>query len=290
MKFIATFALLIGLFSAHLATAQSFDVQVHGEGQPMLLIPGLASHGSVWDATVERYKSQYQCHVVTLPGFAGQQPLDEMPEYFLGQIRDEILAYLDSQRLENVTVVGHSLGGFMALSLASTAPERFQQLIVVDGLPWLPAVSMPAATEESIQPVAENMRRMMSQPRTEGFEAQQRIMMASMVTDPEDIETSVQWSVDSDPHTVAQAMYELYTHDLRDDLSVIESPTLVLGAWVAYKDYGATHASVKAAYSAQFAQLEGAEVVLTDKGKHFIMWDDEEFFFQHLDRVLLASN
>ncbi|HAP61887.1 MAG TPA: alpha/beta hydrolase [Cytophagales bacterium] len=192
--------------------------------------------------------------------------------------------------MKNVTVVGHSLGGYMALSLASTEPERFGQLIVVDGLPWLPAVQMPGATEESIKPIAENMRNMMNQPRSETFEAQQRIMMTSMVTAEEDIETSVQWSVDSDPATVAQAMYELWTHDLRDDIAVIKAPTLVLGAWIAYKDYGATHQSVKSAYSAQFTQLEGTELYLTDKGKHFIMWDDEEFFFEHLDRVLVAAH
>ncbi|HAA12345.1 MAG TPA: alpha/beta hydrolase [Cytophagales bacterium] len=256
----------------------------------MLLIPGLASHGSVWDATVARYQSEYECHVVTLPGFAGQPALEELPGEFLEGIRDELLAYLHAKKLKNVTVVGHSLGGYMALSLASTEPERFGQLIVVDGLPWLPAVQMPGATEESIKPIAENMRNMMNQPRSETFEAQQRIMMTSMVTAEEDIETSVQWSVDSDPATVAQAMYELWTHDLRDDIAVIKAPTLVLGAWIAYKDYGATHQSVKSAYSAQFTQLEGTELYLTDKGKHFIMWDDEEFFFEHLDRVLVAAH
>ena len=53
-----------------------FAVTVTGSGRPMVLIPGLACGGSVWDATVAHYKASYECHVVTLAGFAGQPAIE----------------------------------------------------------------------------------------------------------------------------------------------------------------------------------------------------------------------
>src|ERR1035441_2564425 len=48
-----------------------FQVKVTGHGRPMILIPGLSSSGETWDTTVARYQDRFQCHVLTLAGFAG---------------------------------------------------------------------------------------------------------------------------------------------------------------------------------------------------------------------------
>ena len=41
----------------------------------MILIPGFLSSGAVWDDVVAHYSFRYTCHVLTLPGFAGQPPI-----------------------------------------------------------------------------------------------------------------------------------------------------------------------------------------------------------------------
>ncbi|WP_197070533.1 alpha/beta fold hydrolase [Hymenobacter sp. DG25B] len=56
------------------AAHPSFTVRVVGKGQPVLLIPGLTCPGAVWDETVARYQSRYQCHVISLAGFGGVAP------------------------------------------------------------------------------------------------------------------------------------------------------------------------------------------------------------------------
>ena len=55
--------------SAHAATP--FEVRVTGNGPDVLLIPGLASSGDVWDDTVKALAPHHRCHVFTLAGFAG---------------------------------------------------------------------------------------------------------------------------------------------------------------------------------------------------------------------------
>ena len=135
----------------------SFHVTVTGHGQPMLLIPGLMSDGSVWDGLVARYRDRYELHVLTLPGFAGVPPLAaDAP--FLVTVRDEIIHYVREHRLVRPVLVGHSLGGFLAFSIAATDPTAVGPIVSVDGVPFLSALTDPAATSTSTHAMAERMQ------------------------------------------------------------------------------------------------------------------------------------
>ena len=74
-------ALVIIAFCALTSAAEahnpppSFAVRIEGRGPAMILIPGFLSSGAVWDDVVAHYSSRYTCHVLTLPGFAGQPPI-----------------------------------------------------------------------------------------------------------------------------------------------------------------------------------------------------------------------
>src|ERR1700733_4649813 len=112
---------------------KSFTVDVHGEGRPIILIPGLGCPGSVWDDTVA-HLTGYQTHVLTLAGFAGQ-PRIHKP--LSATVRRELVRYIRSRRLRAPIVVGHSLGGFIAYWLAASEPELIGGVIVVDAGPAL---------------------------------------------------------------------------------------------------------------------------------------------------------
>src|SRR5205807_9710413 len=110
------FALAGGLFAAD----APFQVKVTGHGQPMILIPGLACPGEVWDSTVAHFKDRYEMHVLSLAGFAG---VPRVPGPFLEKVREGIADYVRKNKLQKPVVVGHSLGGFVALDLAAHHPE-----------------------------------------------------------------------------------------------------------------------------------------------------------------------
>src|SRR5450759_1813503 len=80
------------------APAPSFHVDVTGKGKPMILIPGFASSGKTWDTTVARYKDRYQCHVLTLAGFAGAP---RIPAPMLEHVREGIAAYIRKNKLDH---------------------------------------------------------------------------------------------------------------------------------------------------------------------------------------------
>lgn len=263
------------------AQAQSLKVKIVGNGQPILFIPGLACNGDVWNETVEVLKDQFECHVLTLPGFGGNEAID-VSDGFLPKMKDRIVNYIVENNLENPILIGHSLGGFLALDISSSYPELVHKSVIVDGLPFLAAIQNPAATEETMKSVAKNMSSMYENMSSEQYASQQKMVLATMVTDSADLEMVYNWGKRSDKKTVSRAMYELYTTDLRDDVAQIIAPTLVLGAWIAYEQYGSTKEMTLSNYTRQYEQLKGVKIELSDRGKHFIMLDDFEFFIQQV--------
>jgi pimeloyl-ACP methyl ester carboxylesterase len=182
-------------------------------------------------------------------------------------------------------IVGHSLGGMLALWLAEKEPDLVGPLVIVDSLPFLAGVMDPKATAESVKAQAEQMRKIYSGPATEQTEKMGEMAVKAMVTSPADFEVIMGWSRKSDRVAMGNAIYEMMTTDLRGDLDKITSPALVLGTWIAYKQY-ATREEVEKNFRAQYATLTGYDFVLSDKARHFVMLDDPDGFFQAVDRFL----
>lgn len=270
------------------AGTPSFKVEVSGKGkQSMILIPGLTCPGEVWQETVAHYQKKYTCHVLTLPGFAGQTPIET--DSYLQTVRDEIIQYIKENKLKKPILTGHSLGGFLALWISVTEPGLIGANIIVDSLPFLGAVQDPNATSASVKPMAENMRKMMANSTPEQVKQSQKYFLPGMVNNKEKIELLSKWGVDSHAPTVAQAMYELQTTDLRDQLSASKTPTLILGAWIAYKDYGFKRETIQQTFDVQYEKLAGKTILLSDTGKHFIMYDDLTWMLTQMDSFLTKN-
>lgn len=286
---LAPLACLAAFGAAHAAPAadhQTFrdlQVDVVGSGRPVLMIPGLDSAGSIW-ADACAALQPVQCHLVQLPGFAGAPAIAST--HFLEDMRDRLLAYVEARHLGPVAVVGHSLGGELALMMAEKSPASVDRLVIVDSLPFLGAMRDPAATPASMQPVAAGMRAQMLAATPAQYEASLRQTASRMARDPADVARIVAWGNASDHATTAQAWYELWTTDLRTDLGAIRCPVLVLGSWAAYAPMGATQESTRAIFAAQYANLPGVQIHMSAAGYHFLMWDDRDWLAAELRGAL----
>lgn len=279
--FIAIAATLVCMASAQAATP-AFKADVTGSGAPVILIPGLASSGEVWDGTVKHLCGTRQCHVLTLAGFAGQ-PAIEGP--LLPQVEQQLSSYITEHRLGKPVIIGHSLGGFVALQFAAAHPDQAGKLVIVDALPALAATQVPSMTAEQLKQVGAATRERMEKQDDADYAAGQRRSALAMVTAPSDAERIIGWGQRSDRKAVTNAMVELLSTDLRDDIARIQSPTLVLGAWAAYKDY-APRAAIEQLYTGQYAKLPGAKVELADTARHFIMVDQPAWMYDRIDYFL----
>jgi len=266
----------------------AFDVTITGEGSDVLLIPGLGSPGEVWQPISEELGDSYRLHILSLPGFAGHAPVD-FGDSFIATMRKEIVTYLQQEQLKDPIIMGHSLGGFLALDIASRHSQLVSGIISVDGVPFLPAMQNPALTEKSAAEMAENMINQRTNSSPEELRQMQERIIKTMVTDPDDQQRAVTWSLESDEETFNQAIYDLYTTDLRDDISAIDVPVLTLGSWIAYKNYGLTKSVAKTMYEQQYKAVDDVSIRISDKGRHFLMWDDADFVVSSFCNFMRSS-
>lgn len=284
---VITFAFLTGLAFATPQDSKfdAFKVEVKGADKKgnILFIPGLGCPGKVWDATVQSFQSEYKCHVFTLAGFAGQPALKGAN---LAQIKDQVIAYIDHKKLKNVSLIGHSLGGFMSFWIASERPNLIKKVVSVDGLPFLGAMQNPYATSKSMRPMAQQMKENMLKPQSEDVAVKmQTRTLKTMITDQKHLDQVLQWNLKSDREAVAQAMYDMYTVDLRGKVSNIKAPTLVMGVWWG-KDFGSPLEAIRQTYLGQIKKIPNHQFLMHEKAKHFIMYDDPAWFQAQLKKFL----
>ncbi|REG88599.1 alpha/beta fold hydrolase [Algoriphagus antarcticus] len=282
-KSLILYFLLFGLVTYSFAQT-SFETKVSGSGPIIILIPGLASSGDVWQETVAELSKTNECHILTLPGFAGQ-PATDLSAGFLSEIKTEIAKYI--QQLDQpVSLIGHSLGGFLSLQLANEYPDLISKAVIVDSYPFYSAAINPTSTVEMMKPMAKQMKITIENLSAEDFEKQQMASMPIMTATESRIPELVEWSMKSDQGTVSQAIYELMTTDYRPNLKSLETPILVLGAWYSGKDYGMTAESVKDNFELQYQLAENVQIKMAPTAHHFIMWDNPEWFMTQIQNFV----
>lgn len=288
MKHTFHFALLLAAILAPAAVCQprSFSVSVSGSGLPMILIPGLESPAAVWDGVAAHYRSNYQVHALTLAGFAGQPAV---PELRLFTVRDDIIRYIRERHLDHPVIVGHSLGGFLALWIAAAAPDLACLIVSVDGVPFLPALFDPAAGVDRSRADAGQMRRMYASLDSAQMETMARMALTRMITAPNDVEMAAKWAASSDASFVGQAVYDLMTTDLRPEMGKLRAPLLLIAAGKAFGDTPGRLSEVQSAYEKQVEAAPDHHVVVAANALHFVMLDDRAFLLNAMDGFLSAK-
>jgi 3-oxoadipate enol-lactonase len=101
-------------------------VEEHGEGEPLLLIEGLAQSMWAWHEQVPVFAQRFRTIVFDTRG-TGRSPVPEEP-YGIPDLADDAAAILDGRAAH---VVGLSMGGYVALTLALARSELVRSLVLV---------------------------------------------------------------------------------------------------------------------------------------------------------------
>ena len=103
-----------------------------GQGEPLVVIHGGGSGAKGWLRSVAELCEHYRVYVPDLPGFGLSQPMDGnhgMPEFV--EFLDDFICNLE---LERVHLVGHSVGGGIALHYALKFPHKIGKLVLVSSM------------------------------------------------------------------------------------------------------------------------------------------------------------
>jgi pimeloyl-ACP methyl ester carboxylesterase len=103
-----------------------------GQGSPLVILHGLFGSGANWGAMAKRLAGSRRVVTVDLRNH-GESPHAESMTY--EEMADDLLALLDKTGVEKAALLGHSLGGKVAMGFALLHPERTEALIAVDIAP-----------------------------------------------------------------------------------------------------------------------------------------------------------
>ena len=239
----------------------------HGDGEPLILIPGLAAGAWIWFKQFLPLSEEFR--VLTFdPRGIGRSPLGSEP-LTIPLLADDVSALLQRLGIERAHILGASFGGFVAQEFASAHPEMTRSLV-------LSCTSFGGPNH-----VAPSMETLVALASTNGFNTEERIrrnllpaFSSDFVRDhPEEIEETVHLRL-SNP--VVEAAYQAQLaaavgFNAESKLGTIKAPTLVLS--------GDSDAIVPAQNSRNLAsKIGGAELRIIKGGSHlFFIERPEEF-------------
>ncbi len=264
--------------------SRRITVQTRGAGADLILIPGLASTSAVWSRTADRLAARNRLHLVSLRGFGDLSPQANAEGALTGAVAGEIRRYITEQRLDRPALIGHSMGGQLALRVAADAPTRVSRVMTVDSSPFFPALISPQATLRDVEPIARVAYQAVHFLGDEALRTRGRGMGVELGGASDALFGAVGWQ-GGDRRVLAQALYEVMTLDLRRRLPDIAAPVTVAYGWSADRNSprSRTDALFRAAYErlsrpATFERIEGAE--------HMVMIDQPARFHAAVDRFL----
>ena len=98
----------------------------------MVLLHGMRNTGLGWSSVAGAFA---ETHRVYIPDLRGHGASEWPGHYAFESMRDDVIGFLDVLGLDRTVLIGHSLGGTVALLVAEQAPERVARLVLEDSVP-----------------------------------------------------------------------------------------------------------------------------------------------------------
>ena len=276
VAFACLFALAGSPVLAKPFASDRITVRTEGVGSDVILIPGLTSGPDAWTYAVKGVPD-HRYHLVQVKGFAGTAPDGNARGDLLDGVSSEIARYIVAAGLKKPAVIGHSMGGTIALMIAARHPDAISKVMVVDQVPFMGALfGPPGTTAQTIRPIADAMLAAMRAATPEARVKNLEQMTGAMVRNAAEKPRVIKSAVDSDRAVTENTFHELIVTDLRPELPKITAPTEVIYVTPAGPHF--TDAAIDAGYAQFYKGLAGVTLTRAPDSAHFIMYDNPAFF------------
>ncbi|HEX8571937.1 MAG TPA: alpha/beta hydrolase [Allosphingosinicella sp.] len=248
------------------------SVTIRGSGPDVILVPGLAAPRSVWNSTVAAVPG-YRYHLVQVLGFAGTPAGGNASGPVAAPVADEIARYIRAQGLNRPAMVGHSMGGSIALMVAARHPGVVGKAMVVDMVPA--ASRIGGFSAPAVRPFAKLIGREyggIDRIRRELHSIAGRFGNADWLAS------------NNDAGVVGRSIEELIATDLTPELPRIRVPLTVV--YACPEPLALSRPRIDRFYAAAYARRPGARLVAIPKSGHTIMADQPAAFQNALKAFL----
>ncbi|MBV9056219.1 MAG: alpha/beta hydrolase [Candidatus Eremiobacteraeota bacterium] len=248
----------------------------------IVFIPALFCGSWQWNAQINALSKSYDVFVVTLPGFDGRPMISG--DDLMNRAARSITALIVAHHLSRPIVVGHSLGGTLAVFLAERYPSDVSNVVTVEG-------GMPegATRAEREQAVARETAPFRGIPASRLGAVLREQQLQYTITGKADVVTIERYASRSQPQAIVDWMRAAFLLDLTPGLSKIRAPFTVIVPFEPRIDpyVGfATADAKRAAYVRWAAHARNPKVILIQPARHFVMFDEPEEFERALDAAL----
>lgn len=241
-------------------SSRRIATRIVGRGPDVVLIPGLGAAPSVWNGLIRDVPDR-SYHLIHVRGFAGLAPADNRSGRLLEPVADEIARYIAEARLGAPAIIGHSMGGLLAMLVALRAPARAGALMVVEMLPA--GAGMVGGTASGMGFLASQLRGYFTQT-----EAGRRAF-ANILRD------ATPNGADSDQDVIAAALDEIASTDLGPQLARLRAPLTVVPALPADAKL---REAVLPRFRAAYRPAAGARITPVGPSGHMVMFDQPAKF------------
>jgi pimeloyl-ACP methyl ester carboxylesterase len=120
-----------------------------GSGLPVVFLHGFAEDGAIWNKQAEQLKAGYRVLIPDLPGSGRSSALTA--DTSMEEMAEDILQLLDREGIQYCVLIGHSMGGYIALAFAEKYPERLKGLGLFHSTAYADTEEKKAARQKSIE-------------------------------------------------------------------------------------------------------------------------------------------
>ena len=103
-----------------------------GHGDPLIVVHGGGNGARAWRKNIKALSENYTVYVPDLPGYGRSQPIDG--DYYVPELVDFVDGFAQSLGLKSFHLMGHSLGGSIALHYALKFPHKLKKLVLVSSM------------------------------------------------------------------------------------------------------------------------------------------------------------
>lgn len=256
-------------------------VEITGSGQPLVLIHGLATTRSIWRHAAPRLAATRLVITLDVPGFGAARPVGR--GFDLEDVATRVIAHLRARGVpEPYALVGHSMGGALALTLAALEPAAVRSLVLVSPaglrpIPPLLASALGIAAEVYV-PVRRHAAPLAS------WSWGRRMLMAGGVADGAALEPEVVRELvgaSRGARRIGPALSAVAGADLRGVLAGLPMP---VGAVWGRDDRVIPPGGMQTVLGLR----TGAVCEVVDGAGHISMVEQPDAFVEALERVLVA--
>jgi len=248
---------------------QVVHYEVFGHGRPVLFLHGWLGSWRYWFPTIERVAEHFRTYSFDFWGFGDTNRHASAAES-IQSYSDQVIRFLDELGIDRVLLVGHSMGGMVALKTAINHPKRISRVVAVgapivgDSLSWLLKLTDRPLMADAFARVPWFRRYMFRQ-------------FLGETNDPA-VNEILDDSVKSSSTTLRRAVGSMWRTDLRPELHRLIVPSLIV--------HGGRDAIVRPNQADLFDNVPSAEVVVMPESRHFPFLDEADLFNDTLLRFL----